>query len=109
MFLLLSKDPQTVSEELNSVETGHIFRHRGGSMRVSEELNSVETLWKRNPKRPNRQKFQKNLIVWKPIFLSPPFSFRLVSEELNSVETGIHKVEVSADGYVSEELNSVET
>ena len=79
-----------VSEELNSVETRyyHVF-HFIRSSRFQKNL----IVWKL--KSPFRhlgieKMFQKNLIVWKLCAFHICYKFeRIVSEELNSVETHI--------------------
>ena len=57
-----------------------------------------------------KKKFQKNLIVWKlRRYAGTRNNPRIVSEELNSVETLLLRHIVLAQFWVSEELNSVET
>ena len=76
---------------------------------VSEELSSVET-GSHVADSLQKNRFQKNLVVWKRKVFDYFFALSfIVSEELSSVETKNCRIFCRTFEYVSEELSSVET
>ena len=66
LFLFIQVFYLLVSEGLNSVETASLFRTLNNKIVVSEGLNSVETAVPFSDAVTPRDRFQKDLIVWKP-------------------------------------------